>query len=69
MYQMLQGLGLNGACLGFMDEEGRLTSGEGARPCVESVTVKEIISKVDINKDGVLAAALAWKLGKRGYVL
>ena len=48
--------------LGFMDEEGKLTSGNGARPCVESVTVKEIISKVDINKDGVLAAASARKL-------
>ena len=55
--------------LGFMDEEGRLTSGEGARPCIESVTVKEIISKVDINKDGILAAASARKLDKEGYVL
>ena len=55
--------------LGFTDEEGRLTPGEGARPCVESVTVKEIISKVDINKDGVLAAASARKLDKGGYVL
>ena len=55
--------------LGFMDEEGRLTSGEGARSCVESVTVKVIISKVDINKDGVLAAASARKLDKGGYVL
>ena len=57
---MLQGLEL---------DEGRLTSGEGARPCVESVTVKEITSKVDINKDGVLAAASARKLDKGGYVL
>ena len=52
-----------------MDEEGRLTSAEGARPCVEPVTVKEIISKVDINKDGVLAAASVRKLDKGGYVL
>ena len=44
-------------------------TGEGARPCVESVTVKEIISKVDINKDGVLAAASAGQLNKGGYVL
>ena len=35
-----------------MGDEGRLTSGEGAKPCVESVTVKEISSKVDMNKDG-----------------
>ena len=31
--------------------------------------MKEIISKVDINKDGVLAAASARKLDKGGYVL
>ena len=31
--------------------------------------MKEIISKVNINKDGVLAAASARKLDKRGYVL
>ena len=55
--------------LGFMDEEGRPTSGEDARPCVESVTVKEIISMVDINKAGVLAAASARKLDKGGYAL
>ena len=57
--------------LGFVDEEGRVTRGEGAKPCVESesVTVKDIICKVDINKDGILAAASARKLDKSGYVL
>ena len=66
---MRQGSDWSASLREMADEEGRLTPGEGARPCVASVTVKEIISKVDINKDGVLAAASARKLDKGGYVL
>ena len=54
--------------LGFLDEKGQLGY-EGARPALEPVKVKEIITKVDINKDGVLAASSSRKLDKGGYSL
>ena len=38
-----------------------MTSSEGSRPAIETVTVKEVITKVDLNRDGVLAAASARK--------
>ena len=55
--------------LAYLAEDGSLTSSEGTRPADESVTIREIISKVDLNRDGVLAAASARKLDKGGYSL
>ena len=52
-----------------MDESGSLTSHEGVRPAHESISVKDVICKVDVNRDGVLAAASARKLDKGGYSL
>ena len=39
------------------------------RPAHESISVKDVICKVDVNRDGVLAAASARKLDKGGYSL
>ena len=46
-----------------------MTSSEGSRPSIETVSVKEVITKVDLNRDGVLAASSARKLDKAGYSL
>ena len=46
-----------------------MTSSEGSRPSIETVSVKEVITKVDLNRDGVLAASSARKLDKAGYLL
>ena len=46
-----------------------MTASEGSRPALETVSVKEVITKVDLNKDGVLAASSARKLDKAGYSL
>ena len=46
-----------------------MTSSEGSRPAIETVSVKEVITKVDLNRDGVLAASSARKLDKAGYLL
>ena len=54
--------------LAYLNEEGELGLA-GARPAQEPVKIKEIICKVDISKDGVLAAASARKLDKGGYAL
>ena len=54
---------------GCIAEDGALTLSEGTRPAHEAVTVREIISKVDLNRDGVLAAASARKLDKGAYSL
>ena len=51
------------------DETGSLTSHEGTRPAHESISVKDVVCKVDVNRDGVLAAASARKLDKGGYSL
>ena len=45
--------------LAYLDETGSLTSHEGTRPAHESISVKDVICKVDVNRDGVLAAAEA----------
>ena len=45
------------------------SASEGSRPALETVSVKEVITKVDLNKDGVLAASSARKLDKAGYSL
>ena len=55
--------------LAYIAEDGALTLSEGTRPAHEAVTVREIISKVDLNRDGVLAAASARKLDKGAYSL
>ena len=55
--------------LAYLDESGSLTSHEGTRPAHESISVKDVICKVDLNRDGVLAAASARKLDKGGYSL
>ena len=54
--------------LAYLDEEGQL-GWEGTRAALEPVTIKEIICKIDINRDGVLAASSARKLDKGGYSL
>ena len=36
--------------LGFTDEEGRLTPGEGARPCVESVTIRRSFPRLTLTR-------------------
>ena len=53
----------------YLDESGSLTTHEGTRPAHESISVKDVICKVDVNRDGVLAAASARKLDKGGYSL
>ena len=55
--------------LAFIAEDGALTLSEGTRPAHEAVSVREIISKIDLNRDGVLAAASARKLDKGAYSL
>ena len=54
--------------LEYLDEEGR-GGQEGTRPLLEPVTMKEVICKVDLMKDGALAASSARKLDKGGYSL
>ena len=54
--------------LEYLDEEGRCRQ-EGTRPLHELVTIKEVICKVDLMKDGALAAGSARKLDKGGYSL
>ena len=54
--------------LAFLNEEGKV-SAEGTKPILEPVKVVDIISKVDLNRDGVLAAASSRKLDKGGYHL
>ena len=55
--------------LAYLKEDGSMTSSEGSRPSIETVSVKEVITKVDLNRDGVLAASSARKLDKAGYSL
>ena len=55
--------------LAYLKEDGSMTSSEGSRPAIETVSVKEVITKVDLNRDGVLAASSARKLDKAGYLL
>ena len=52
--------------LAYLKEDGSMTSSEGSRPSIETVSVKEVITKVDLNRDGVLAASSARKLDKAG---
>ena len=44
-------------------------SADGTRPSLDQVRLKEVITKADISKDGVLAAATSRKLDKAGYRL
>ena len=55
--------------LAYLDESGSLTPHDSTRPAHESISVKDVICKVDVNRDGVLAAASARKLDKGGYSL
>ena len=55
--------------LAYLKEDGSMTSSEGSRPSIETVSVKEVVTKVDLNRDGVLAASSARKLDKAGYSL
>ncbi|CAE7764062.1 pol, partial [Symbiodinium microadriaticum] len=55
--------------LAYLKEDGSMTTSEGSRPSIETVSVKEVITKVDLNRDGVLAASSARKLDKAGYLL
>ena len=52
--------------LAYLKEDGSMTSSEGSRPSIETVSVKEVITKVDLNRDGVLAASSAVSLIKPG---
>ena len=54
--------------LEFLNEEGSVGP-DGTRPLLEPVSIKEVICKVDLMKDGVLAASSARKLDKGGYSL
>ena len=40
--------------LAYIAEDGALTLSEGTRPAHEAVSVREIISKIDLNRDGPL---------------
>ena len=54
--------------LAYLDEEGQMGL-EGTRPALEPVSIKEVICKVDLSRDGILAAGSARKLDKGGYSL
>ena len=54
--------------LSLLNEEG-VPSPEGTRPDLDQVRLKEIITKADISRDGILAAATSRKLDKAGYRL
>ena len=54
--------------LEFLNEEGNVGP-DGTRLLLEPVSIKEIICKVDLMKDGVVAASSARKLDKGGYSL
>ena len=54
--------------LAYLDEHGEV-SADGTRPSLDQVRLKEVITKADISKDGVLAAATSRKLDKAGYRL
>ena len=54
--------------LGYLNEAGEIGL-EGSRPALEPVAIREIICKVDLSKDGALAAASSRKLDKGGYSL
>ena len=53
----------------FLDEAGQLSTTEGTRPAVETVSVKDMITKIDLGNNGLIAAASARKLEKGGYHL
>ena len=41
----------------------------GTQPVIDQVKLKEVVTKADINRDGVLAASTSRKLDKAGYKL
>ena len=51
--------------LSFLNEEGVIDE-NGTRPLIEQVKLKEIVTKADISRDGVLAASTSRKLDKSG---
>ena len=54
--------------LAFLNEEGAVDEG-GTRPVIERIKLKEVVTKADISRDGVLAASTSRKLDKAGYRL
>ena len=54
--------------LSFLDEEGQ-ASFDGTRPEIDQVKIKEVVTKADISRDGILAASTSRKLDKAGYRL
>ena len=69
MFRMLQGLGSNGAWSSWTKKAGLLLVKVLSPVWSLLPSRRSIISKVDINKDGVLAAASARKPDKGVYVL
>ena len=54
--------------LAFLNEEGAVEE-NGTRPVIERIKLKEVVTKADISRDGVLAASTSRKLDKAGYRL
>ena len=54
--------------LSYLDEEGQ-PSLQGSRPEIEQIRLKDVVTKADISKDGILAAATSRRLDKSGYKL
>ena len=52
----------------LLDEEGQ-ASFDGTRPEIDQVKIKEVVTKADISRDGILAASTSRKLDKAGYRL
>eukprot|EP00435_Cladocopium_sp_Y103_P030926 s3758_g7.t1 len=54
--------------LSFLNEEGAVDE-NGTRPVIERIKLKEVVTKADISRDGVLGASASRKLDKAGYRL
>ena len=54
--------------LAYLNEEGTVDD-NGTQPVIDQVKLKEVVTKADINRDGVLAASTSRKLDKAGYKL
>ena len=53
----------------YLTREGEESFSHSDRPSLDVVTIKRLITKLDINADGVLDAAGARRLDKGGYRL
>ena len=54
--------------LAYLNETGEVAE-NGTRPWIEQIRLKEVATKVDISREGVLGAASSRKLDKSGYRL